>query len=34
MYAIEITNLKIFEEPFIPEVIQAPQSYKYIDYDL
>ncbi|MBQ6628292.1 MAG: hypothetical protein IJH65_05680 [Methanobrevibacter sp.] len=33
-YAIEITNLKIFEEPFIPKGILAPQSYKYIDYDL
>ncbi|WP_298500833.1 hypothetical protein [uncultured Methanobrevibacter sp.] len=33
-YAIEITNLKIFEEPFIPEGINAPQSYKYIEYDL
>lgn len=32
-YAIEITNLKIFDEPFIPEGIRAPQSYKYIDYD-
>ena len=33
-YAIEITNLKIFDEPVIPEGIKAPQSYKYIDYDL
>ena len=33
-YAIEITDLVIFDEPFIPEGIKAPQSYKYIDYDL
>ncbi|MBE6496516.1 MAG: hypothetical protein E7Z78_08755 [Methanobrevibacter thaueri] len=33
-YAIEITNLEVYDEPFIPEGIQAPQSYKYIDYDL
>ena len=33
-YAIEITNLKIFDEPFIPEGIKAPQSYKYINFDL
>jgi predicted transcriptional regulator len=33
-YAIEITDLKIFEEPFIPKGIAAPQSYKYIEYDL
>ena len=32
--SIEITDLKIFEEPFIPEGIAAPQSYKYIEYDL
>lgn len=32
-YAIEITNLKTFDEPFIPEGIKAPQSYKYIDFD-
>ena len=33
-YAIEITNLKTFNEPFIPDGIKAPQSYKYIDFDL
>ena len=33
-YAIEITNLEVYDEPFIPEGIRAPQSYKYIDYDL
>lgn len=33
-YAIEITNLKIFDEPFIPDDIKAPQSYKYVDFDL
>lgn len=33
-YAIEITNLEIFEKPFVPEGIKAPQSYKYVDYDL
>lgn len=33
-YAIEITDLVIFDEPFIPEDLKAPQSYKYIDYDL
>ena len=33
-YAIEITNLKTFDEPFIPDGIKAPQSYKYIDFDL
>lgn len=33
-YAIEITDLVILETPLIPEGIQAPQSYKYIDYDL
>ena len=33
-YAIEITDLKIFDTPFIPDDIKAPQSYKYIDYDL
>ena len=33
-YAIEITNLKTFDEPFIPEGIKAPQSYKYINFDL
>ena len=33
-YAIEITDLKIYDTPFIPEDIKAPQSYKYIDYDL
>ena len=32
-YAIEITELHIFETPLNPKVIQAPQSYKYIDYD-
>ena len=32
-YAIEITELHIFEIPIIPKDIQAPQSYKYIDYD-
>ena len=33
-YAIEITDLKTFDEPFIPEGIKAPQSYKYVDFDL
>jgi type I restriction enzyme S subunit len=33
-YAIEITDLKVYDTPFIPEDIKAPQSYKYIDYDL
>ena len=33
-YAIEITDLVIFDEPFIPDGIQAPQSYKYIDHNL
>lgn len=33
-YAIEITDLVILETPLVPEGIQAPQSYKYIDYDL
>ena len=33
-YAIEITDLKIFEKSFIPEGIKAPQSYKYINNDL
>lgn len=33
-YAIEITDLKIYDTPFIPDDIKAPQSYKYIDYDL
>ena len=33
-YAIEITDLVILEPPLIPKGIQAPQSYKYIDYDL
>ena len=33
-YAIEITDLKIFENPFVPEGIKAPQSYKYINNDL
>ena len=33
-YAIEITNLKTFNEPFIHDDIKAPQSYKYIDFDL
>ncbi len=33
-YAIEITNLKTFDDPFIPEGIKAPQSYKYVDFDL
>lgn len=33
-YAIEITNLKTFDEPFIPEDIKSPQAYKYIDFDL
>lgn len=33
-YAIEITNLHVFETPIMPENIRAPQSYKYIDYDL
>ena len=33
-YAIEITNLKTFDEPFIPEGINAPQPYKFIDFDL
>jgi predicted transcriptional regulator len=33
-YAIEITNLKVYDEPFIPKDIKAPQSYKYIDFDL
>ena len=33
-YAIEITDLEVYDEAFIPEDIQAPQSYKYIDYDL
>ena len=32
-YAIEITDLEIFDEPFSPEGIAAPQSYKYIEYD-
>ena len=32
-YAIEITDLVIFDEPFIPDAIKAPQSYKYIDYE-
>ena len=33
-YAIEITDLVILETPLIPEGIEVPQSYKYIDYDL
>ena len=33
-YAIEITDLKIFKNPFVPEGIKAPQSYKYINNDL
>ena len=33
-YAIEITDLKIYDVPIIPEGIQAPQSYKYINYEL
>ena len=33
-YAIEIRNLKILDEPFIPDGIQVLQSYKYIDFDL
>ncbi len=33
-YAIEITNLKIYDKPFTPDNIKAPQSYKYIDFDL
>lgn len=33
-YAIEIVDLKIFDEPFIPEGIPVPESYTYIDYDL
>ena len=33
-YAIEITGLTIYDKPFIPKNIQAPQSYKYIDFDL
>ena len=33
-YAIEITDLVILDEPFIPDDIQAPQSYKYIDHNL
>ena len=33
-YAIEIENLVVFEKPLTDSAIKAPQSYKYIDYDL
>ena len=33
-YAIEIENLVVFEKPLTDSDIKAPQSYKYIDYDL
>lgn len=33
-YAIEIDNLVVFEKPITDSDIKAPQSYKYIDYDL
>jgi predicted transcriptional regulator len=33
-YAIEITDLVIFETPIKNEDIPVPQSYQYIDFDL
>ena len=33
-YAIEIENLVVFEKPLTDSGIKAPQSYKYIDYDI
>ena len=33
-YAIEIENLIIFQKPITDSGIKAPQSYKYIDYDI
>jgi type I restriction enzyme S subunit len=33
-YAIEIKNLVVFDNPITDSGIRAPQSYKYIDYDL
>ena len=33
-HAIEIENLVVFEKPLADSDIKAPQSYKYIDYDL
>ena len=33
-YAIKIENLVVFEKPITNLDIKAPQSYKYIDYDL
>ena len=33
-YAIEIENLVVFEKLLTDSDIKAPQSYKYIDYDL
>ena len=33
-YAIEIKNLVVFDEPITDNDIKAPQSYKYIDFDI
>lgn len=33
-YAIEIKDLVIFDKPITDSNIKAPQSYKYIEYDL
>ena len=33
-YAIEISDLVVFENPITDADIKAPQSYKYIDFDI